>query len=339
MNILFDILHPAHVHLFKNFIHYLKDKSHNVFVVSRNKDITVQLLDHYEIEHTVISDVLSSPTGMIKEQLIRNYKIFKLHKKYKFDLAYGTSISIAHLSFLTKMKSFIFNEDDDNSQPMFVFLSYPFASKVCMPEGVQHYTHCGKRIFYKSNHELAYLHPDNFTPDKKVLSRYGLEENNYIIARFSALKAHHDIGKKGVSSELWNKVQGKIGDVPIIKSVENIQTHQIDPWDMHHVLALSKMLISDSQSMTMEAAVLGVPSIRCSSFVGVLSIVDELEHDYGLTFGFKPEAEEKVLVKLDEMLANENLKNEFQDKRQKMLNDKFDFNKWIIDGFESGLLS
>ncbi len=334
MNILFDIIHPAHVHLFKNFIKYLKEGEHNVFVTSRGKDVTVDLLDHYKIDHIKISDTLSSPMGMIKEQLARNWEIFKLHRQHKFDMAFGTSISIGHLSAVSKVKSFIFNEDDDNSQPTFCLAGYPFATGVCIPECIQHYRFLGKRIFHNSYHELAYLHPDNYVPDESVLEKYGLEKYNYIIARFSALQAHHDIGKKGISNELWEQILKITGDIPLIKSVENMKTHQIDPWDMHHILAFSKMLVSDSQSMTMEAANLGTPSIRYSSFVGKLSVVEELDHIYGLTFGVKPGDDEKMLNKLKELLNTENLEDLFAEKRKKMLEDKIDLNKWIIDLFE-----
>jgi predicted glycosyltransferase len=334
MNVLFDIIHPAHVHLFKNFIKYLKENDHSVFVTSRGKDITVELLDHYKIEHVKISDTLSSPAGMIKEQLARDWKIFKLHRKHKFDISFGTSISIAHLSALTKVKSFVFNEDDDNSQPTFCMASYPFASGVCIPECIQYYKFLGKRMFHNSYHELAYLHPNNFVPDENVLKKYNLEKHNYIIARFSALKAHHDIGKKGISEELWKKITDLTKDIPLIRSVENMKTHQIEPWDMHHVLALSKILISDSQSMTMEAANLGVPSIRYSSFVGKLSVVEELEHKYGLTFGFRPGADKELLIKLEELLATSNLRASFKVKRESMLKEKIDLSQWIINLFE-----
>ena len=43
------------------------------------------------------------------------------------------------------------------------------------------------------------------------------------------------------------------------------------------------MFIGDSQTMTSEAAVLGVPSLRCNSFAGRISYINEQEFKYGLT--------------------------------------------------------
>ena len=44
----------------------------------------------------------------------------------------------------------------------------------------------------------------------------------------------------------------------------------IDPKDIHHILFFADIFISDSQTMTAEAAVLGTPSIRYNDFVGRL---------------------------------------------------------------------
>jgi len=85
MNLLFDIGHPAHVHLFKNFIYYLKNSGHNVFVVSRKKDVTEILLDHYKINHFPITAPSSTRYGMVKELLARNKFIFHLHKEHHFN--------------------------------------------------------------------------------------------------------------------------------------------------------------------------------------------------------------------------------------------------------------
>ena len=76
---------------------------------------------------------------------------------------------------------------------------------------------------------------------------------------------------------------------------------------MHHILAYAKLIISDSQTMTAESAVLGVPSLRINTFVGKISYLEELEYVYGLTFGFLPEQELAFLSKLNELIKTKNL--------------------------------
>ena len=105
---------------------------------------------------------------------------------------------------------------------------------------------------------------------------------------------------------------------------------------LQQVLANASMLISDSQSMTMEAAMLGIPSIRFSDFAGRISVLEELEHKYGLTYGIPTNLSERLFDKIDELLTFPDLEMEFQRRREQMLNDKIDvtaFLIWFIENF------
>lgn len=335
MNILFDIGHPAHVHLFKNFISYLKGEGYQIYVTSRDKDVTNQLLDHYGIEHASISKPRSSYIGMFCEFIKRTWTIYRFHQKYKFDLAFGTSVSIGFLSLLSNVKSYNFNEDDDHIVPFYALLAYPFASKICIPQCLKYKYWGSKRIKHNSLHELAYLHPNNFTPDRTVIEKYGLKAREYIIIRTSAFKAHHDINAKGVSHATLSKAKTLFENYQIISSSESDATTDIAPWDMHHVLAYSKLLLTDSQTMSVEASVLGIPSIRSNSFVNKkISCLEELEHEYGLTYGFSELKEDEMLEKIKELLSDSNLLENFTKKKITLLKDKVNLDAWMIDLFK-----
>ena len=45
MVVLFDIVHPAHVHFFKHIIRGLQKVGYNTPIVARDKDVTLALLD------------------------------------------------------------------------------------------------------------------------------------------------------------------------------------------------------------------------------------------------------------------------------------------------------
>ena len=45
LRIAVDITHPAHFHFFKNSIQAWQDRGHDVLILSRDKDLTLQLLD------------------------------------------------------------------------------------------------------------------------------------------------------------------------------------------------------------------------------------------------------------------------------------------------------
>jgi hypothetical protein len=61
MTILFNLDHPAHVHLFRDFIVYLLQQGYQVLVTSQQKDVTQVLLDHYQIPHIPLSKYGSGP--------------------------------------------------------------------------------------------------------------------------------------------------------------------------------------------------------------------------------------------------------------------------------------
>ncbi|MFC2156958.1 hypothetical protein ACFLT9_03900 [Acidobacteriota bacterium] len=329
-NILFDIGHPAHVHLFRLLIIELKSRGHRVTVTSRSKDVTHSLLDHYGIEHLSLSRVPRRPALMIGELLKRDLGVFKLHRKHKFQIALGTSVSIAHLSALTRVKSFIFEEDDDAVVPTFAAITYPFSTGIVVPDCLKFTKWENKRIVHNSYHELAYLHPDLFTPDYAVLAKYHLEPERYVLIRGSALRAHHDVNIRGLREDVLDRLSVLFKDYKILSSHEEGDSSAIDPWDMHHVLSFSKMLVTDSQTMTAEAACLGVPSIRYNSFVGKISYLEELEHKYELTFGFSPGQEEQMYSKIENLLGLEDLSGEWTGRKTQMLARKQNFLEWML---------
>ena len=51
MKIFVDIGHPAHVHYFKNLIFNLKHKGHEFLITAREKDVSQELLDNYDIPY------------------------------------------------------------------------------------------------------------------------------------------------------------------------------------------------------------------------------------------------------------------------------------------------
>ena len=105
---------------------------------------------------------------------------------------------------------------------------------------------------------------------------------------------------------------------------------------MHHALAYADLYIGDSQTMAAEAAVLGTPSLRFNDFVGKIGYLEELEHQYGLTHGFKTNEENKLLLKIKELVNDPNIKNEWANRRQKMLEDKIDLTAlmiWLIENY------
>jgi predicted glycosyltransferase len=203
-----------------------------------------------------------------------------------------------------------------------------------------------KKIGYNGYHELAYLHPLCFSPDfsKVPVVAKGAP---YFIVRFSSLSAYHDKGKQGLDSLLVIKIIEKLSkkgrvfissETTLHGELEKYRLH-IDPLAIHDVMAFAELYLGDSQTMTAEAAVLGVPALRFNDFVGRISYLEELEHKFGLTFGYKTDEADAFLANLDFMLAHPRLKEEWVKRRSRMLAETIDVNvffKNLISDFKRG---
>ncbi|MFC1755876.1 DUF354 domain-containing protein [Patescibacteria group bacterium] len=334
LNILVDVGHPAHVHLFKYFIKYLKEKGHRVIVTSRDKDITLELLEKYGIENICISRSKKNIILKLLELVVRDIRTFHLHFKNKFDFSFGTSINITHLTAIFGVPSYVFSESDDSAIKLHTILAYPFATNIIIPKSIKYEKWKNKRVIHNSSHKLAYLHPNHFKPNPKVLEKYNLRENEFVIMRKSALAAHHDINARGVDDSLWQKIKDLLAKYQIVDSVEGFKSLKIDATDMHDLLYFAKMLIGDSQSMSMEAAFLGTPCVRISTFGGKLNAIEELENNYALLYSYHPDDESSILKRIKSLLRDKALENKFAERRKRMLDVMDDFTDWMIVFFE-----
>ena len=92
--------------------------------------------------------------------------------------------------------------------------------------------------------------------------------------------------------------------------------------------------------MAAEAAVLGTPSIRFNDFVGEIGYLEELEHRYQLTFGFRTSETEPFLRKVDELVKSPGSKAEWGKRREKMLSEKIDVSRfflWLIENYPESI--
>ena len=345
MRILFDIGHPAHVHLIRNAYFELKRRNHFIIVTVKDLPSAIQLLELYKINYIKIG--IKKDNIILKglSQVKYNYKILKLVIKHKIDVGVGSSITLAHISKISSMKSIILDDDDDEVEPLFVKYAHPFADVILSPEALRGKRKSKKTIFYPGYHELAYLHPDNFTQDVNVLQEVGLTLGSaFYIMRFNAFKAHHDIGINGLSIEQKLKLinllerHGKVFITTEREIEPELKKYQLplSPEKTHSLMSYASMFLGDSQTMTSEAAVLGVPAIRCNSFAGRISTLEEEEQKYGLTFGFLPTNFESMLNKVDSLIQIKNLSQEWGERKVKMLEDKINvtnFFIWFIENY------
>jgi predicted glycosyltransferase len=351
MKYLFHLGHPAHFHLFKNIIFSLQQKKHDIFILIKKKDILEELLiqtglPYYNLLPKGRKD---SKWGIAAGVLEADLKMFAFCRKHKPDLLIGTSISISHVGKILRIPSINVNEDDFDVVPLYSKLSYPFTSTILAPEVCRTGKWNYKAIKYPGYHELAYLHPNHFTPDQKVVEKYFPADEPYFIMRFAKLNAHHDQGIKGISSQVAEQIirrltpEGKIyitSERALEPQFEKYRMN-INPLDIHHVLAFAQLYIGDSQTMAAEAGVLGTPFVRFNDFVGRISYLSELENIYHLGVGIKTHEVEKLYMAIGDLIHIPELKKEWKNRQVRMLKDKIDtlkFMTWFIENYPESMI-
>ncbi|MCL2597309.1 MAG: DUF354 domain-containing protein [Paludibacter sp.] len=346
MNILIQLSHPAHFHLYKNVIRNLQANNHKVFIVIKTKDILEDLLKEANFPYYNILpvDKRNSKFDIFKQMLIKDFRILSFCIKNKIDLLSGSTPEVAQVGWLLRRFSVNTGEDDMAVVPAWAKAAGRFVQTILSPQVCDNGKLNVKSVKYNSYHELAYLHPNHFTPDRQIVEKYFPSEKPYFILRFAKLSAHHDKGIQGIKTEIAQKlidILRPCGDIYITSERElEPQFEQyriaINPLDMHHVMAFAQLYIGDSQTMAAEAGVLGVPFVRFNDFVGRIGYLRELEDFYKLGFGIKTNEVERLYSIVSEVITMPNRFEIFQQRRQKMLSEKIDYAKfltWFIENY------
>lgn len=341
MKILFYLHHPAHFYLFKNSIKQLKALNYEITIIATKKDVLEDLLNAEGISYKNFlpkgrkDNKISIAIGLIKQDL----KLLIECINNRPTLMIGTSTEICHIGFLLNIPSIFVNEDDVAVVPLVEKLAHPFARHLLAPDvcntGIP-----SKTISYKGYHELAYLHPENFSPDLDIVKNYSIDISvPYFILRFAKLGAHHDAGIKGITDDIAKRVIQKLSGFGKIYITSERQLNNefenyrlsISPIHMHHVLAFSDIFIGDSQTMSAEAGVLGVPFIRFNGFVGRIGYLNDLENNYRLGYGILPDNPTALLNTLDTILNMPNRKQIWEERRKVLLKEKIRVDSFITN--------
>lgn len=351
MRLLFHINHPAQYHLFKIVIARLKEENHNVLIIARNKDVLTQLLHNDGVEFintTHRTDRESNLFSLFINFILQYKKVKRCVKEFQPDLMLGTSFTLPWISRKLNIPFLNFIEDDAQVIPLYSKLSFPFSSYIVAPHICQLGKWERKKIGYNGYHELAFLRPEMFKPSENIASRYlNLKEKNFLI-RFTAFNAHHDYGKRGIDKKTAKKIvdvlsqQGNvfISSEKALDTLFNRYRLSINPNDIHHVMAFCDLVIGDSQSMAMEAACLGIPSIRLNDYAGRISVLEELEKKYDLTTSYSIHEKDKCFEQINALVNDKNSLQIYQSRKNKMLEDKINLNQfihWLVSNFPKSI--
>ncbi len=340
MRILIDIVHPADVHFFRNAIDIWRRHNHEVRIAAREKDVTLELLDYYGLDYECISRRTGGFLGLLTELASRNWRLLCVARQFRPDvlLSFG-SPSASQVAFLLRRPSIVFY-DTENAW-LQNLLAYPFATVVCTPQCYR--GNLGrKHVRFAGYKELAYLHPNHFTPDKTVLEQVGLSaDDRFFLVRFVSWQATHDWAKTGLSVSVKRRLiklleaHGR----PVISSEgaipQDLERYRlrIQPALIHHVMAFADLFVGESATMASESAVLGVPAIYLTDPGGLGSISEQSQH-YQLLLEFGSLHGEEALAKIEELLRQPDLRATWAHRRSRMLQASIDVTKWVAEFVE-----
>ena len=337
--------HPAHYHMFKNIVAQLEQQGIEVDYLVKRKDMLEDLVKtsghrYYVVRHheRPARRKIGLAWALVSMELNVIAYIFRRRPR----LLIGTYAPV--ISHLTGVPMIVCCEDDTAIVPRFARTSYPYATAILAP------TYCNggkwddKMTKYAGFQKLAYLHPKWFTPSHEIIApclRH--TDRPTALLRFAKLQAHHDNGIHGIDNNIALKLVNRLQDThdvyisserPLPSELEAYRLH-INPADIHHWLAFADIYIGDSQSMAVEAAILGTPSIRYSDFAGHIGVLNTLENRYHLAIGIPSDQPERLFAALDTLLATPDLKATYQKRRQAMLSEQVDvvdfFTHFILD--------
>jgi uncharacterized protein len=344
VKILFDIVHPAHVHFFKHMIRALEARGHSTRIVARQKDVTTALLDELGLPYETIGR--SGKKGRFEqaaELAHRDLSLARIALQFRANLIVTRNPAGAQVGRLLGIRS-VFDTDDGRAAGVHFWAAAPFAHVITTPDCIgEHYGH--RHVPYPGYKQTAYLHPNHFQPDPGVRAALGLSSDERLfLVRFVDMVASHDVSEHGLPAEAKLEIverlraKGRVFVTNEGKLPENLQALRfpLPPNRLHDALAVADLLVGDSQTMAAEAAVLGTPNLRVSSWAGRLSVLDELQARYGLTQAYPPAAVAEALSHLDRWLAEPNLRASFEEKRRRLFAEKVDVADWFTRFIEAG---
>jgi len=283
MKILIDINHPAHVHYFRNFIKLMEAKGHHFCIINRDSGMINQLLDYYGIEHH-IRNKRPEKKGSISSMVnLLRMVVWCIRKSFTFhpDLYIGfASSACAITSRLFNKPCIIMDDTEHNAMNHKLYLPCcsavltPFYFEKDFPRGKH-----AKQIRFNAYVEQLYLHNAQYKKNDSVLNELGLKPKEYVLVRYIAYDAHHDMAVKPLSEDMKKKIVIEISKsyrvlVSLEKGVNDPfydkYALKISPEKMHDLEANAKFMVTEGATMASESFVHGVPflyinPLRCGN--------------------------------------------------------------------------
>jgi hypothetical protein len=345
---------PAQVHFYRNVYRDLIEHGYQTFIIAREERETIDLLNEFSLPYDIFSTPPKSKVGKILAMPRDVLEASKLLKRNKVNIVTGFGVYDAYSSALLGIPNIVFTDSEPGigvrAYALEFRLFYPFVDSLITPSCFRE--DLGKKhIKIDGMKEFAYLHPDYYTPDDSIFDELGIERGErYFILRFNGLSALHDLGVNGFTPDMKNALVDELeknghvfisseADVPskLEGRVVRIPKNRI-----HDALYYASLLVTDTQTMATESAILGTPTVRCNTFVGPNDMGNfiELENKHHLMFNYRDFSE--AMSKAVELAKDEGAKAEWGLRRNRLFDEAIDvtaFMVWLIENYPASISS
>ncbi|MEW5748776.1 MAG: DUF354 domain-containing protein [Candidatus Thermoplasmatota archaeon] len=331
---------PAQVHLFRNIIDGLQKDGHEVLILARRYGDTLELLSEFALDARVFADGDGRKFSKIASVPNHLYGMCKILRPYKPDVVIGSGADSAVVSWLMKASGILFNDSEPIPAQLLVMklTSDAILTPSCFRADL------GKNhVRVDTYKELAYLHPNHFSPDTSILHSIGISPGErYGILRFNGFKAIHDLGITGFSIAEKRRLAETLGqrmrvfvssETPLPADLEKLAI-RLPKSKIHDLIAHASLVVADTQTIVTEAAVLGTPAVRFNGFVGDGDMGNfiELQRKYDMIYSFSNSSD--AISKAIQLAEIDDVKREWERKRQVLLRDKVDLTQFMIEFIE-----
>ena len=332
MRLLIEAHHPAHIHFFKNAIRIWLERGAQVKLLGRDRDVMRRLLEAYQyIPSTIASIQEKNSRFPLQEMLTRQLRVAQEASQFSPDLVMSVMGSYTQAAAALRIPSFVFT--DSEFQHFNHRIAHPFATRIYTPTCF--WKDLGpKQKRYKGYHELAFLHPDYFTPREEVLEKLGVTKGEYIVVRVSAWDTLHDVGQSGFGGALDEFMTAALQRYKVLVVPEKGMLDaryerfrmNVSPDYYHDALAFARFVVTEGASTASEAACLGVPAIYLNTTSR--GYLDDIQNRYRLVSCHTNarEALQNVRAWLNEAPEPE----QCQASRRRLLEEHIDVTQFIV---------
>ena len=348
MKVLIDIGHPAHVHYYSGFASIMKLHGHEVKFTARKKDVSIDLLRYYNTDFECVGNTRSGFYRKVIGIVVFSVKIYTICKRFRPDVLMGAGALYLYLASFSMRLPIVISTNTEVDPIMWLYAR--FLPCIITPRSFSYRIPSKKHVTYPGNCEMAYLHPKRFSPDEKVLAKYGIKpKERLILVRFVSFVASDDYGKRGIDGTSKVKLINRLlsyGKV-IISSESELNDElsryrlesnpEYEVGDLQSLEYYAELFIGDSGAMASECSVLGTPSIYVSS--KSLGFISELTDKYKLCYQLIDI--DDAIGKAIELLSSEDTARIWELRRERLLFEAIDvsaFLVWFIENYPQSFM-